>query len=32
MSESDSFTKLVVFFTLVICVSGLAGCGWLLLS
>ena len=32
MSESDSFTKLILFFTLVICVYGLAGYGWLLLS
>lgn len=32
MSESDSFTKLILFFTLIICVCGLAGYGWLLLS
>jgi hypothetical protein len=32
MSESDSFTKLVLFFVVLICACGLAGYGWLLIS
>ena len=32
MSESDSFTKLVLFFVVAVCVCGLAGYGWVLMS